>query len=137
MNQFETFRNANEGKEIKRLDFFRDTARKILSGELTYGDTAYEDLTKSLTKAEEAGIDVSSFKKETEEIINQIPRAEINNILKKIEEFLESGDVASAKSWHAGLEESIRHWESKGVLESDEILSFQKQANDIGAKLYG
>ena len=138
MNNFETPKqsSAEEPREIKKLNFYKDTARKTLSGELTYGDTVYEDLRKSLTEAEEAGIDVSALKVETEEIIAQIPKAEINNVLKKTEEFVESEDVASAKSWHADLEKRISYWESKEVFENEEILAFQKRCNEIGSKLY-
>ena len=137
MNKFESPQNsAEEPREIKKLNFYKDTARKTLSGELTYGDTVYEDLKKSLTEAEDTGIDASTFKAEIEEIIAKIPRAEINNVLKKTEEFTESRDIASAKSWHADLEKRIGYWESKGVLENEEILAFQKRCNEIGSTLY-
>ncbi|OGY79689.1 MAG: hypothetical protein A3B74_02880 [Candidatus Kerfeldbacteria bacterium RIFCSPHIGHO2_02_FULL_42_14] len=137
MNKFESPQNsAEEPREIQKLNFYKDTARKTLSGELTYGDTVYEDLKKSLTEAEEAGLDISSSKAEIEEIIGKIPRAEISNVLKKTEEFVESGDVASAKSWHADLEKRIGYWESKEVFENEEILAFQKRCNEIGSKLY-
>jgi|GEM_PF-6047568 ribosomal protein S20 len=137
MNQFESPKNsAEEPREIKKLNFYKNTARKTLCGELTYGDTVYEDLKKSLEEAEEAGVDVSALKVETEEIIDQIPRAEINNVLKKTEEFIEGGDIASAKSWHADLEKRIGYWESKGIFENEEMLAFQKRCNEIGSKLY-
>lgn len=58
----------------------------------------------SLQRAKEKGVDTSKipdFEARLEAIKKKAPVAELDNIIRRAEEFYKSGDIAGAKSWYA------------------------------------
>ncbi len=115
-------------KEIEKLNFLKDMAQKVLSGELIFGDTLYHDLKKSLKETEMKGYDISKLKTEIEEIITQIPKAEIRNISNKIESFVSEGNTISSKLWSNKLKESIKYWKKEEFLDAldEKLIEMQR-----------
>jgi len=103
-------------------------AQKVLSGELIFGDTLYHDLKKSLKETEMKGYDISKLKTEIEEIITQIPKAEIRNISNKIESFVSEGNTISSKLWSNKLKESIKYWKKEEFLDAldEKLIEMQR-----------
>lgn len=126
----------DKAAELRKLEFHIDTAGKSISGEHIFGDVVYEDLSKSIKRVEVAGLETPLLAK-GRELLQKIPESEISNIHNKTEQFLSAGDIASAKQWHGALNRSIGHYaQIDGALSREKINAYQKQANELYAKVY-
>ncbi|MDP3244064.1 MAG: hypothetical protein Q8M83_00120, partial [bacterium] len=67
-------------------------------------------------RAQEKGVDVSqipNFDARFLKLKQEAPKTELNDIIRRTEEFYKSGDIGSAKSWYAEADNKLRLFESK------------------------
>jgi hypothetical protein len=125
----------DEPREIRVLKSNMFHARRTIRGEYVF-EHSIEDLKKSLAAAEESGQDISALKAEAEELITQLPIAELNNILGRSEQFLNQQDIGMAMLWHGDAERRIDEWEQKGAIAGDKLEELKERDRRLYAALY-
>ena len=132
MGQFDTPPPSDiENPELMtKIVIFLGFASKTLSGEFVFAN-AYDSLKMLLLEAGQTGVDISTVKTQIEEALTQLPGAEMENIFKKAEGYLASGDMSLAKSWYSELTLKIEYWEGQGI----KIPELEQRAEELRLKV--
>ncbi|NBU22284.1 hypothetical protein EBS43_12865, partial [bacterium] len=86
-------------------------------------------------KIYEGGDITGADKLKIEELLTELPKAEIRNCLAKAQEFLDNGDQASAKSWQAEVDSRIRSYRNGG-LDPKDTSEFLARSKELFSKAY-
>jgi hypothetical protein len=109
MEQIETNPNPDSRLEIKK-QLFIDVANKVLTGEYKFADAAVRELTQ---------LDPEKQDELIQELLSQLPTAEVKNHINAAIGFYDEGDTGNAISWLGAARDSLRKWGGEGSFDED------------------
>lgn len=112
MNKFETGPTGDSPDsrlEVKK-QFSIDVAKEVLAGEYKFADAAFKELSE---------IDPEKKDEQIQELLSQLPAAEVKNLINTALGLYDEGDVGNAISWLGKARNSLGKWGGGGFFDED------------------
>lgn len=109
MSNVESYQTPDSKLEIKK-QLFIGMAEKVIGGEIVFADAAIKELQT---------LDPDGKDEQIQELLTQLPAAEIINLIDTARRFFEQGDNENTLSWLGEARDSLAEREALGQLAPD------------------